>query len=312
VQKPGQILYVPEGWYHAVRNEVPSLAVAYQLQTGELRGDNSLAHPDLERYNALARALRHQKPEPSTVEKADKELMGWLSGFDGMQDVDESTCTEALLLAGEWKMDVMNKHVGGQSLEAGGGKGEEGNTNEAAVFFFDRVLAIDPFHANTWMRKALALEAEAAAEAEAEAAEHEAGDLSERKHSDTGTTTGSRADYLYHSQQAYERAFSINPRSLEIVKALVKFYETHTRTTAGLTHAARIVNQTLAMPKCQRLGNDRPSADMDSKSMLFWVTQVESLHDTLYSLNADLRLLRENNCTRFSKGPAVWGQPICV
>merc|ERR1719161_1665319 len=68
-QKGGQILYVPEGWYHAVTNVQPSVAVAHQI----------------------------------------KPMMRWLSQFRGIPDAsvcEDLGCTEAFLLAGRWKAAI--------------------------------------------------------------------------------------------------------------------------------------------------------------------------------------------------------------
>lgn len=140
--KAGQILYVPEGWYHAVSNVKPSVAVAHQMKPKMRRGDYMHFHPNWNHFhNKKAQLQEAGKTGRKTLEEQDAAMMRWLSQFQGIPDTsvcEELGCTEPLLLAGRWKASI--------------GK------IASSMQMFDTALRINPLDAITWRQKGLALE----------------------------------------------------------------------------------------------------------------------------------------------------------
>jgi len=249
--KAGTILYVPEGWYHAVTNVEPSVAVAHQIKPKLRRGDYMHFHPNWNHFgNKKAQLMESKKRGRKTSAEVDASMMRWLSQFRGIPDSSECErlgCTEPLLLAGRWKSAI-------------------GRLNES-MQFFDTALKINPLDAITWRYKGMALE----------------------------QGGGGTEEVL----QVYEHAYSVSPKSAEIVESLAQFYDKSIGDTAALEKAVKILNATLAQPKFQELGK---SKSRRLKKSGFWRNTIQKLYDMRTSINNDLQYLRKNQCTRFKNG----------
>lgn len=141
-QKGGQILYVPEGWYHAVTNVQPSVAVAHQIKPKMRRGDHMHFHPNWNHFHNKKAQLREAgRTGRKTLDEQDSAMMRWLSQFRGIPDAsvcEDLGCTEAFLLAGRWKAAI--------------------GRLSGSMRMFDTALRINPLDAITWRQKGLALE----------------------------------------------------------------------------------------------------------------------------------------------------------